>query len=327
VIGVIPLVAQKTQASQGTAAALTNNDIITMVKAGLSQEIILAKIKLSVCSFDTAPDKLAELKKAGIPDAVILAIIQGPAVPPLTEPVTHPIVETLNDNVDRVYVNCVSSQREVHSTASYLSPTLAEVPCGDSLALIGSEKGYTKVRTQQGVVGYMMEDFVSKTKPESPKADHFVMPNPSNSQPVTNQLARQTTFPSNMLRALAWRAVPWVTTTYYQQSGSSNTDCTGSGSWLGDTYQGNATCTSQYTPAQNIPINWTHFTIYNQVETQDSTLIISCTSNWAFSKCSHLVPGDVFSFARKGGKLSVSGQRGNNKTQNLDFDIVSSNPR
>jgi hypothetical protein len=27
------------------------------------------------------------------------------------------------------------------------------------------------------------------------------------------------------LRAVAWRAVPWVTTTYYQQQGSANTNC------------------------------------------------------------------------------------------------------
>jgi hypothetical protein len=324
ILGFISLAAQEPQTSQ--AAALTNKDIITMVNARLSQEIIIAKIKSSVCGFDTAPDKLAELKKVGVPDAVILAVVQAPAALPRIAPANR-MVEAPNDQGDLAYVNCVNSQREVRSTAFYASPTLAEVPCGDVLILLSTENGYTKVRTEQGVVGYMMEAFVSKTKPETPKAQDSaasIYPAP---RPAATAPAPKPAIPSNLLHAVAWRAVPWVTTAYYQQPGNASTDCTGSGTWLGNMYQGNASCTTQYTPAQNVPINWTHFTIYNLVETQDSTLVISCTRNWALSKCSYLVPGDMFSFARKGGKISVTGQRGKNKTQDLDFDIVSNTPR
>ena len=173
----------------------------------------------------------------------------------------------------------------------------------------------------------MMDDYVSKTKPETPKAQQpaALFSAPTRPSPTTS--TQRLTLTSNMLRAVAWRAVPWVTTSYYQQPGNANTNCTGSGTWLGTIYQGNATCTTQYTPAQQVPINWTHFTIYNQVETQDSTLVIACTRNWAFSKCTYLVPGDMFTFAHKGGKISVTAKTGNNKTQELDFDIVSSLPR
>ena len=326
IFGALSLAAQEPQTSQATTTALTNKDIIMMFRAGLSQEIVIAKIKSSICIFDTAPDKLAELKKAGVPDAVILAIVQAPAAELRTAPVNR-VVEAPKDQADMVYVNCQNSQREVRSTAFYQSPTLAEVPCGDALTFLGSEKGYAKVRTQEGVVGYIIEDFVSKTKPETPKAQEATTPFYPPARPAATASAPNLTLPSNVLRAVAWRAVPWVTTSYYQQPGNASTDCTGSGTWFGNMYQGNTSCTTQYTPAQNVPINWTHFTIYNLVETKDSTLVISCTRNWAFSRCSHLVPGDVFSFARKGGKMSVTGQRGNNKTQDLDFDIVSNTPR
>lgn len=312
----VAFASQEPQTSQGTAA-LTNKDILTMVSAGLSQEIVIAKINSSVCSFDTAPEKLAELKKAGMADPIILAMIEAPKGQPT-------MIEAAKGQGETVYVNCVNSQREVRSTAFYQSPTLAEVPCGDALTSLGSEKGYVKVRTQQGAVGYIMEDFVSKTKPETAKAQQASAPSYSAPRPAATAPARNPTLPSNMLRAVAWRAVPWVSTTYYQQPGNASTDCTGSGTWLGNIYQGNASCTTQYTPAQQVPINWTHFTIYNQVETQDSMLIIACTRNWAFSKCTHLVPGDVFAFAHKGDKISVTGKTGNNKTQELDFDIVSS---
>ena len=73
-------------ASQTTATAqqsksqgsLTNGDVIGMVKAGIGAEIVLAKIKTASCSFDTSPAALKELKDAGIPDSVILAMVQAP---------------------------------------------------------------------------------------------------------------------------------------------------------------------------------------------------------------------------------------------------------
>ena len=49
-----------------------------MVKAGFSSEIVLAKIKLSACSFDTSLAALKALKDANVPDSVILAVVQAP---------------------------------------------------------------------------------------------------------------------------------------------------------------------------------------------------------------------------------------------------------
>ena len=155
-----------------------------------------------------------------------------------------------------VYVNCQNSQREVRPMPFYQSPTLAEVPCGDALTFLGSEKGFAKVMTQQGVVGYIMDDFVSKTKPESPKAQQTAATYYPPARTATPTPA--SILPSNLLRAVAWRAVPWVTTTYYQQPGNANTNCTGSGNWFGNVFQGNTSCTSQYTPAPKCSISWTH---------------------------------------------------------------------
>lgn len=64
--------AEQTQA----AAPLTNRDVQEMVKSGLAQEIIVAKIKSSATNFDTSPAALQELKSAGVPDAIMLAMVQ-----------------------------------------------------------------------------------------------------------------------------------------------------------------------------------------------------------------------------------------------------------
>lgn len=58
---------------------LTNKAVVEMVKAGFSEEIIKTKIKTSKSSFDTSAAALQDLKKAGVSEAVILAIMQKSA--------------------------------------------------------------------------------------------------------------------------------------------------------------------------------------------------------------------------------------------------------
>ena len=62
-----------TQTSQTTG--LTNKDVLDMVGAGLATEIVVAKVKSSPKNFDTSAAKLAELKAANVPDAVIMAML------------------------------------------------------------------------------------------------------------------------------------------------------------------------------------------------------------------------------------------------------------
>jgi hypothetical protein len=73
-----PLIQQQSQ-SQPQVSELTNKDVLEMLKAGLSSDVIITKIKTSRSKFDTSPATLAELKAANVPDAVILAMVEGPA--------------------------------------------------------------------------------------------------------------------------------------------------------------------------------------------------------------------------------------------------------
>ena len=76
------------------SAALTNQDILDILKMGLTQEVVIAKIKGSASNsnFDTSAKGLQELKAAGVSDAVILAMVQAeaplPSVPSIFSPVT-----------------------------------------------------------------------------------------------------------------------------------------------------------------------------------------------------------------------------------------------
>lgn len=63
--------------SQQEQTALTNQDVLEMLKSGLSSEIVVAKIKTSPSKFDTSPAALQELKTANVPEAVMLAMVQA----------------------------------------------------------------------------------------------------------------------------------------------------------------------------------------------------------------------------------------------------------
>jgi len=61
-----------------SAQVLTNADVLKMVEAKLSHEVIVEKIRTSPCDFDTSPEVLQKLKDAGVPDSVMLVMVVTP---------------------------------------------------------------------------------------------------------------------------------------------------------------------------------------------------------------------------------------------------------
>lgn len=61
---------------------LTNDDVIRMVNAQLSDQLIIATLKASNTSFDTSPSAMQQLRSAGVPQAVLDAMLQRSAQKP-----------------------------------------------------------------------------------------------------------------------------------------------------------------------------------------------------------------------------------------------------
>ena len=62
---------------QGPAGptTLTNASVVKLVRAGFREKTVVAIINARPVSFDLSPDRLIELKKGGVPERVILAMI------------------------------------------------------------------------------------------------------------------------------------------------------------------------------------------------------------------------------------------------------------
>lgn len=75
----VPITAgsQSTKSQPAASKALTNRDVLSLLKAGLPANVVVAKIKTSACHFNTSPKELETLKAESVPDSVILAMVNA----------------------------------------------------------------------------------------------------------------------------------------------------------------------------------------------------------------------------------------------------------
>jgi len=62
--------------------AMNNDSVIKMIKAGLSDDVIVSAINASSGTYDTSADALIALKSAGASDKVLSAILKSSSAPP-----------------------------------------------------------------------------------------------------------------------------------------------------------------------------------------------------------------------------------------------------
>ncbi|HJQ35441.1 MAG TPA: hypothetical protein VJ866_25035 [Pyrinomonadaceae bacterium] len=61
--------------TRGAEEPLTNASVVKLVRAGFKEKSVIAIIGARPSNFELSPDRLVELKKAGVPERVILAMI------------------------------------------------------------------------------------------------------------------------------------------------------------------------------------------------------------------------------------------------------------
>jgi hypothetical protein len=64
-------------------SVLTNDSIITMVKGGLAEDVIISVVNTQHANYTLTPEQLIALKTAGVPDRVVKAMVDkysGPGV-------------------------------------------------------------------------------------------------------------------------------------------------------------------------------------------------------------------------------------------------------
>jgi hypothetical protein len=81
-------------ASQPAQKPLTNEDVLTMVQAGLPPDVVIEKIKASKTAFDTSTEGLVALKKAGVGGDIIRIMVNPAAAAKSGAGSASPFVDT-----------------------------------------------------------------------------------------------------------------------------------------------------------------------------------------------------------------------------------------
>jgi len=127
---------------------LTNADILDMLNSGISQDIVIAKIKKSACEFDTSPEALKALKAAHAPDTVVLAMVEA--------------VEPPSAEVPTARVSCSYTDPVPVYSAPQASVQAFHVNCGDKVAIIETVTNQSWIRIRSdGRVGYISRSILS----------------------------------------------------------------------------------------------------------------------------------------------------------------------
>jgi len=145
------------------SAALTNDDVIRMVRGGLGESTVIQSIDASAPAVDTSPDGLIRLKQGGVSDTVIQRILaKGSAAAPAPA----------NAQPQQACPNCgtVVSLREVAQPGQ--GGAGGAVAGGVVGGLLGNALGGSKHRTAGTVIGatggavagYQIQKHTSGTK-------------------------------------------------------------------------------------------------------------------------------------------------------------------
>jgi tetratricopeptide (TPR) repeat protein len=120
------------------AEVLTNDTIVTMVKGGLGEELILDKIKLAEGQYDLSVAGLLRLKSEGVGENIIKAMLAAPASPESSSPQPDQAIAPRRaeaQEADRQAAIALYEQGKAAEAAAAFDALIAEKPNDDGLKI------------------------------------------------------------------------------------------------------------------------------------------------------------------------------------------------
>jgi hypothetical protein len=133
---------------------LTNDSVIQMVKAGLPEAVVIAKIKSTPAKFDLKTDSLVSLKKAGVSDKVLEAMVAAgsgspaPATGAMPAPPAPAVAAGALKNTDVIYQLVGGKYVEMFATSANLETNMAFFQSKSEVVLEGRKAQYRTTEKQ-----------------------------------------------------------------------------------------------------------------------------------------------------------------------------------
>jgi hypothetical protein len=126
---------------------LTNDSVIQMIKAGLPEAVVIAKIKSTSSKFDLKTDSLVSLKKAGVSDKVLEAMVaagsgSAPTTGAMPAPPAPAMAAGALKNTDVIYQLVGGKYVEMFATSANLETNMAFFQSKSEVVLEGKKAQY-----------------------------------------------------------------------------------------------------------------------------------------------------------------------------------------
>jgi hypothetical protein len=126
---------------------LTNDSVIQMIKAGLPEAVVIAKIKSTATKFDLKTDSLVNLKKAGVSDKVLEAMVaagsgSAPTTGAMPAPPAPAVAAGALKNTDVIYQLVSGKYVELFATSANLETNMAFFQSKSEVVLEGKRAQY-----------------------------------------------------------------------------------------------------------------------------------------------------------------------------------------
>lgn len=126
---------------------LTNDSVIQMVKAGLPEAVVIAKIKSTSSKFDLKTDSLVSLKKAGVSDKVLEAMVaagsgSAPTTGAMPAPPAPAVAAGALKTTDVIYQLVGGKYVEMFATSANLETNMAFFQSKSEVVLEGKKAQY-----------------------------------------------------------------------------------------------------------------------------------------------------------------------------------------
>ena len=158
VLGLVLVAAVSLSLSGATSLAqevLTNDSVIQMVKGGLPEAIVIAKIKSTATKFDLKTDSLLNLKKAGVSDKVLEAMVAAGSSTPapstaMPAPPAPAVAAGGLKTQDVIYQLIADKYVELFATSANLETNMAFFQSKSEVVLDGRKARY-RIKDKQPI--------------------------------------------------------------------------------------------------------------------------------------------------------------------------------
>jgi hypothetical protein len=146
--------------------AMTNEEVVSLTKAGLSPTIIIGKIRTSAPGFDLSTDSLIALKQAGVSEEVLAAMLEAKSGKPVNvTPVEAPAADPNDPMAKRGYGIYLYELIRGRRVMTQMRPVVSAQNRTGGVFTNSITYGITKIKQKANLPGRNAELQIPRTRP------------------------------------------------------------------------------------------------------------------------------------------------------------------